>query len=167
MTKVLDAVMKGLGQILRAMLVITVALICLQIFSRYVLGKPLTWTEQLCRFFFIWMMMLEIPVLFHEKEFMAFDLLLHAIPGKTQQVVSILIKIGICAFAVFWLVGSVKLCMGTMNKLTSGVRIHYYWLYGAQSLSALLILWVMVTQTVQDVLQLVRGGSKEEGGDSK
>lgn len=158
MTKILDAVMKGLGQLLRAMLVVAVALICLQIISRYVFNNPLTWTEQLCRFVFIWMMMLGIPVLFYEKEFMAFDLLLHALPGKTQQVVTILIKIGICAFAVFWLFGSVKLCMGTMNKLTSGVRIHYYWLYGAQALSALLILWVMAVQTVQDTMQLFRKG---------
>jgi len=160
MVRLLNAIIKGLGYVLRVMLIVTVALICVQVFWRYALGSPLTWTEQLCRFIFIWMMMLGIPVLFHKKSFMAFDLLLNALPDRRREIVTLFIDIAICVFAAFWLVGTVQLCAGTMNKLTSGVRIHYYWLYGAQAVSSALILWVMGTQTVQCFRQLASGGKK-------
>lgn len=157
MVKALDAVMKGIGVILRILLIITVCLTCLQIGCRYLLNRPLTWTEQLSRYCFIWMMMLGIPVLFHRKDFMAFDLILNAFPTKIHNVVRVLVDIGICLFAIFWLVGALNLCAGTMNKMTSGVRIHYYWLYGAQAVSALLILWVMATQAVQNTIFAIKG----------
>lgn len=157
MVKALDAVMKAIGILLRLLLIFAVGLTCLQIVFRYVINHPLTWTEQLSRFSFIWMMMLGIPVLFHRKDFMAFDLILNAFPPKIHNVIRVLIDIGISLFAIFWFVGAINLCAGTMNKMTSGVRIHYYWLYGAQALSALLILWVMATQAVQNILHAIKG----------
>lgn len=157
MVKALNAVIKVIGMLLRVLLIVTVSLTCLQIVFRYLLNQPLTWTEQLSRYCFIWMMMLGIPVLFHRKDFMAFDLILNMFPKKLHNVVRVLIDIGISLFAIFWLVGSINLCAGTMNKMTSGVRIHYYWLYGAQAVSALLILWVMLTQAVQNTLHMIKG----------
>ncbi len=162
MSRLLEKVIKVLGVFLRILLIITVALISFQIFSRYVLGKPTTWSEQLCRFMFIWMIMLGLPVLFYQKSFMAFDLILDKFPGKSREVVVLIIDIVICVFAVFWFYGAYSLCAGTMKKLTSGVRIHYYWLYGAQGVSALLILWVMLTQTF-DQLKILLGKNKDPG----
>lgn len=101
--------------------------------------------------------MLGIPVLFHQKSFMAFDLILNALPTKVHNVTRVIIDVCIVLFALFWLIGAVNLCAGTMNKLTSGVRIHYYWLYGAQAVSALLICWEMLTQTVQDAIKMAKG----------
>lgn len=157
MVKILNAVIKAVGQILRVLLIFTVGLVCLQIVCRYLVGKPLTWTEQLARYAFIWMMMLGIPVLFYNKNFMAFDLILNVMPEKIRKFVRVFIDLAICLFAVFWLVGAVKLCIGTANKMTSGVRIHYYWLYSAQAVSSLLIIWVMLTQAVQNIICIVTG----------
>ena len=52
--------------------------------------------------------------------------------------------------------------MGTYTKFTTGVRIPYYCLYGAQNISALLIFWVMGTQVVQDAVSLVKNWNKKE-----
>lgn len=157
MVKALDVVMKVIGAVLRVLLIFTVCLIILQVGCRYLLHRPQTWTEQLARYCFIWMMMLGIPVLFHNKSFMAFDLILNSLPNKVRGVTRIFIDVGIVLFAIFWLVGAVNLCAGTMNKMTSGVRIHYYWLYGAQAVAAVLICWEMLTQMVQDVMILIEG----------
>ena len=165
MSRLLDKVIRVLGVFLRILLIITVALIGFQIFSRYLLGKPTTWSEQLCRFMFIWMTMLAIPVLFYNKSFMAFDLILNKLPGKAKDVMVLIIDIVICIFACFWLYGVIGLCAGTMKKLTSGVRIHYYWLYGAQGVSALLIIWVMLTQTFQQIRHLAGKGTASGKGE--
>ena len=157
MVKALDAVMKVLGYVLRVLLVFAMSLVILQIICRYAIGHPLTWTEQLCRYSFIWMMMLGLPILFHQKNFMAFDLILHSIPEKIRNWVRVFIDLGITAFAVFWVVGVTRLIIGTSNKMTSGVRIHYYWLYLAQLLSGVLIAWIMTTQAVQNILRIRKG----------
>jgi TRAP-type C4-dicarboxylate transport system permease small subunit len=161
LVKPLDFVIKVIGYLLRILLIAAVFFIFVQVVCRYALNAPLTWTEQISRFVFIWMMMLGIPVLFHRKAFMAFDLLLQAIPGKAQVVASILIKVAVCIFAVFWFRGALELCIGTANKLTSGIRINYYWLYGAQIVSSALIFWVMLTQVVQETAGIFGKRGKE------
>ena len=52
------------------------------------------------------------------------------------------------------------LILGTYKKMTSGVRVPYAFLYAAQAVGALLLLWVMIDQTIP----LIRGLRKGKGG---
>ena len=162
MTKVLDAIMKGIGMLLRFMILAAAAIVLTQVFCRYALGKPLMWSEQTCRFMFIWMMLLGFPVMFHNKRFMSFELVLEMFPFRPRGIITVFIKLCVCAFCVFWFYGAVMLIVGTFTKYTTGVRIPYYCLYGAQNLSALLIFWVMGTQVVQDTVSLIKNWNKKE-----
>lgn len=164
MVKLLSIVIKIVGAVLRIMLASTVIFIFLQVFFRYVLHTPLTWSEQLSRFMFIWTMSLGLPVLFYKKDFMAFDLLQDSIPEPWRSILIILIKCAVTFFAVFWLHGSVSLIGGTMNKMTSGVKIPISLLYSAQTLASLLIVWVMATQIIQDIFAASKHSGKKGGG---
>ena len=163
MKKVLDGVIRAIGILLRILLIISVLLIVLQVFFRYFLKKPLMWTEQVCRMIFIWMMMLGIPVLFHEKNFMSFDMLLEKVPDRPRKIVQIVINICVCAFALFWCYGSITLIMGTYRKITSGVRVPYWFLYSAQTVGSLMLAWVMAQQTVDGIRECksAKGGIKQ------
>ena len=165
MTKALDFVIRVVGVVLRIMLACTVIFVSCQILFRYIFNSPLSWTEQLSRFFFIWMMCLSVPVLFYKKDFMAFDLIQNKIPEPARSIIVILVKIAIVAFAVFWFYGSVTLIAGTLNKMTSGVKMHIYWLYSAQSVASALVVWVMSTQVVHDIRDFVRGKNSKEGSE--
>ena len=157
MVKALDMVMSFLKIVLKVMLLLAVVFIGLQVIFRYVLNSPLMWTEQTCRFLFIWMMLFALPVLFYEKNFLAFDVLTDAMPYRARSILSILSKLFACIFCVCWFIGATQLIMATYKKMTPGVVIPYYLLYGAQNVSAVLVFWVMGNQMVESIKELIHG----------
>jgi TRAP-type C4-dicarboxylate transport system permease small subunit len=133
------------------MLAVAVLVIALQVVMRYVVGQPLGWTEQMARYLFIWMVMLGIPIMFHRKIFMAFDLLLQALPKIVQLVMNYVIKLSICFFAAYWLWYSLQLIAATWGKLTSGIKMPLAVIYSAQPTCAFFLLLVILTQIAEDI----------------
>lgn len=162
MTKILDAMMNWIAKLLGIMILCSVAIVITQVFCRYALGTPLMWSEQVCRFIFIWSMLLAIPVMFHFKNFMNFDALLDLAPERPRAIIFICIKFVMAAFAVYWFVAAAMLISVTYTKYTTGVRIPYFCLYGAQNVSALLTFVVMINQVVEDIKSLVKPSTTKE-----
>lgn len=140
-----------LERLVMAMLAIDVLLVILQVFTRYVIKSPLSWTEQVARYLFIWMMLLGIPIMFHRKIFMAFDLLQDALSLKGKRILSFIITVSICIFALFFLKSSLHLCLSTRGRRTAGIEIPLYFIYGAQPVSALFLFIVMLNQLINDL----------------
>lgn len=139
-----------LERLVMAMLTIDVLLVVLQVFTRYVLKCPLSWTEQIARYLFIWMMLLGIPIMFHRKIFMAFDLLQDTLNLKGKRILSLIITVAICIFAAFFFKSSLHLCLSTRGRRTAGIEIPLYFIYGAQPVSALFLFIVMLNQLINE-----------------
>lgn len=148
-----------LERIVTIMITATVIIILLQVFMRYVISSPLSWTEQVARYLFIWMMMLGVPIMFYRKMYMAFDLVFDSLPPKMQKVLSIIIKVTIAIFALFFFRHSLTLCIKTWGRMTSGIKIPLYCIYLAQPVSAICIFFVMLSQLLVEVKSNREGGS--------
>ncbi len=61
----------------------------LQVFNRFVLGFPLSWSEEFQKFGHIWMVMLAIPVAYRRGAHLGMDMLLRLIPDKAQLAVGV------------------------------------------------------------------------------
>ena len=57
-----------------------------QVFSRYLLGKPLTWSEELARYTMIWVTFLGTAVAQKRGTLVCVDMFLTAMPPKVQKV---------------------------------------------------------------------------------
>lgn len=154
--------MNGIAKLLGVLILCSVAIVITQVFCRYALGTPLMWSEQVCRFIFIWSMLLAIPVMFHFKNFMNFDALLDMFPYRAKTIIFICIKFFMAVFAVYWFVAAAMLISVTYTKYTTGVRIPYFCLYGAQNVSAVLMFVVMINQVVEDIKTLVKTWKTKE-----
>ncbi len=53
----------------------------LQVFNRFVLGLPLSWSEEFQKFGHIWMVMLAIPVAYRRGAHLGMDMLLRLLPA--------------------------------------------------------------------------------------
>lgn len=151
--KTADVLVKVIEHILWVLLTAAVICVVLQVFSRYVLGNSFTWTEQVARYMFIWMVMLGVPVAFHRKIFLNFDMIQNALPKKAQFVLDIFIKVGTMAFASYYFVASLQLVIQTWGRTTSGVKVPFWALYGAQPVFCVLLFIVMgalLCETIQD-----------------
>ena len=58
-------------------------------FNRFVLGLPLSWSEEFQKFGHIWMVMLAIPVAYRRGAHLGMDMLLHLLPKAAQTAVGL------------------------------------------------------------------------------
>ncbi len=65
----------------------------LQVFNRFVLGLPLSWSEEFQKFGHIWMVMLAIPVAYRRGAHLGMDMLLRLLPRRTQRAVGLLTEL--------------------------------------------------------------------------
>lgn len=156
MEKLLGKIIFVIEQLLKIMILVSLVIVLVQVFTRYILNAPLMWTEQACRYMFVWMMLLGMPVAFYHRRYMNFDTLIEALPYRARSIMYIIVKLGMCVFAVCWFIGAALLISSTYSKYTSGLRIPYYCLYGGQNVASLLMFWVMAKQTVDDIKHLAK-----------
>ncbi len=104
----LTTFLNGLDRVFRAALASLIALMVLcvtwQIVSRYLLGDPSKWTEELSRFLLIWIGLLGGSYAYHVKMHLGLDLLSGKLTGNAKRIHEIVIHVIVIAFSAAVLV---------------------------------------------------------------
>ena len=166
MIKVVDKLMKIVEQIVTVLFAVSVVLVICQVFWRYVLGDPITWSSQISRALFCWMVYLGIPCLFNNNVLMSFDLIQNKLPDKAHTCLTILFRLLGIFFCVFWFYFSYLLCVSptTVGKFFPGAipfiqQLPKNALYIAQPICCVLLFLVQAAQIIELVKHL--NGGKE------
>ena len=108
----------------------------LQVFNRFVLGLPLSWSEEFQKFGHIWMVMLAVPVAYRRGAHLGMDMLLRLLPGWSQRAVALVTE-------VLWLVLAVSIGYYTQaimvvarNQDSPGLGLPMHWVYSGMVLGA-------------------------------
>jgi len=157
LSKILKAVMTVVRILVAVLLTGTVVCTSLQIITRYVLGNPLSWTEQVTRYLFIWLVGLGIPLSFYEGGSFKFDILIKKLGPKVGFVTDILVWASILGFSSYYFYWSLQLVIKAGHKLSSGIEMPYYFLYGIQPVCAFLLVWI----TLDDIVKRVQKNKAE------
>ena len=139
MEKVLNKLCWLLEKLFCICLALAIIIITAQVLFRYVLKTPLSWSEQIGRYLFVWMLMLGLPVVYRKKQLMAFDLLVKKFKKRIQKVISIAGTILIIGFCIYFFVQSSDLCIETAGRIVPGIEIPYLAVYIAQPTCAVLM----------------------------
>jgi len=159
--KMLDKVVWVLEKIVMILLGVAIVIIAFQVFFRYVLDSPLWWSEQTARCLFVWMMMLSVPVIFHRKGAVAFDLIVEMLPVKSREIIHILVQCVIMLFSVSYCYYGIQLCIETGDRIISGIEIPQNLMYAAAPVAMFLLTLVILEQMAQEVKALL-GKQREE-----
>ena len=84
----LGALDRVLFSVIGALLAAMLADVAIQVFFRYVVHDPPTWTEELARFLFIWQIFLAAGLAFGRGAHIVVDAALLVLPGGGQRVVA-------------------------------------------------------------------------------
>lgn len=158
--KVVDKIMRVVEFVVTLMFALSVLLVMAQVFWRYVLGDPITWTNQISRALFIWMTYLGIPVLFNRNILMSFDLLQEKVKGAANIWLKIGFRVLGLFFCICWFIFSWQLCMKSVGLVFPGIAIPKNALYGAQNVCCALLFIVQLGQ-ITDLLGEIR--SRKDG----
>jgi len=66
------------------------AMFILQIFTRYVLGRPFGWTSEACVIFYVWIVFWTSAFLVHERDHVAFTIFYEVASPKGKRVLAII-----------------------------------------------------------------------------
>ena len=81
--------------------------VLIQVISRTFLPKTPSWTEELARYLFIYMVAFGSSVAVHKKEFVAVDLVIDFLPNVIRKLIELIINIVLMIFVVFVFLKSV------------------------------------------------------------
>ncbi len=108
----------------------------LQVFNRFALGLPLSWSEEFQKFGHIWMVMLAIPVAYRRGAHLGMDMLLRLLPVAAQRAVGL-------ATELLWLVLALAIGRYTLaimqiaqTQESPGLGLPMHWVYAGMVLGS-------------------------------
>lgn len=133
-------------------------LTAVSVFNRYILSKPIMWSEEVQMILIVWTTFFGGSVAFREKGHIAVDLLVEKFPKKVQMVIEVLIWI-IVAYSVTW-IGQLQVKrMFTMKRagLSSNILHFPSWIsYAVVAFACLLMLIGHIINGIEDFMKYRR-----------
>src|SRR5699024_5162895 len=122
-------------------LIITLIMLLWQVFSRYVLSSPSTFTNELLGFLLVWMSLLGASYAFGSNEHLALELLKNRLKKNKLLLVNFIGNLFILIFDIFVLIiGGLNAMDGMMAQLTRILQIPEGWLYLILPISGVIII---------------------------
>jgi|SRR5699024_4851590 len=154
---ILDKVMLLLTSI---MLIATLLLLLWQVFSRYVLNSPSTFTNELLGFLLVWMSLFAASYAFGSNEHLSFSLIKNKFTKWRMKLVNILVNLFIVIFTIsIFIIGGMKAVTSKMSQLTPILQIPQGALYIILPVSGLVILVYILLNTI------INAQLSKDGGD--
>lgn len=106
-------------------------LIFIQVISRYVFGDSVTWTEEVSRYMFIWLIFLTMGIGFKENKHIGIDIVLDRCPPALQKVISQFVYILVFSLSVLLTYEGILLVqqMAKFGQTSANLQIPMWFVY--------------------------------------
>jgi TRAP-type C4-dicarboxylate transport system permease small subunit len=133
MQKITGTINKTVGYLLSFLLAVMVLDVIWQVFTRFVLRHPSSYTEELAGFLLIWIGLLGASYAFYTRAHLGIDILTHRLQGFKRSVIEIAVNGCVLLFALFvFIFGGIRLvCLTlTLNQISPalGMKMGYVYL---------------------------------------
>jgi len=139
---------RALGHTLVLIMAVMVVNVLWQVFSRYVLGEPSSFTDELARFLMIWVGVLGAAYVAGRNGHVAIDVLVRRTSGNNQKRLKQLVRIAIVLFCLFAMViGGLRLVYVTyvLEQYSPALGMPLAVVYLVIPLSGLLIIYYKIS----------------------
>src|ERR1700733_6548432 len=121
------AIDRGIGMVvepLAALLVLVeVAILAAGVFTRYVLGNPLVWSDELATLVFLWLAMLGSVVAYRRGEHISLSVLVRRSPPRTRKILEAIASVVTAIFVIELMPATVKFFKQEVIDLTPALNI--------------------------------------------
>lgn len=151
---IIDKILSWIVIVLMAIITINVLW---QVFSRFVLQNPSSFTEELARYMLIWIGILGAAYVSGQKLHLAIDLLSTKLKGKSNAMLEIFIQLCILAFSFFVMViGGLRLVYITLqlNQISAALQIPLGYVYLIVPLSGVLMMFYSVYFIIEELKRI-------------
>lgn len=140
MNKVRDFLDKIMRIFNATVLCILTLLVFWQVVTRYILGAPSTWSEELSSYLFAWTTMFGAAYIFGKREHMNIPIIVERCSKKNQNRLAILSECLILLFAFTILIyGGIKITVLTMGQKSSSLPLVMGYFYAGIPISGVFV----------------------------
>lgn len=128
-----------------------------QVFSRFVLQSPSSFTEELARYMLVWLGILGASYVAGQKMHLAIDLLAAKLKGRSKSFLEIFIQSCIFIFSLFVMViGGIRLVTITLvlNQISAALQIKLGYVYLVLPISGFLMMFYSFYYIIQETAAL-------------
>ena len=115
-----------------------VLVVLFAVVARSLMNQPPVWTEEFCRYLFVWVTLIGATSIYQSGEHIVVDLVLKAFPQAAVKYMLMFINTVVGLLAYFMLVEGIAIAARTMAQKTSVMQIPFGYVYAAIPLSGLL-----------------------------
>lgn len=116
----------------------------LQVFSRYILPHPLSWTEEVARYSFIWWSFLGAAYVVRLNGHLGMDVLVNLLPRRLMLLTQRIVFLITLAFMVIVTVEGVKIVKIQAGQSAVMLPISMGWIYGVVPFTGLVMVIYLV-----------------------
>jgi len=109
------------------------------IFFRYVLDSPLTWSEELIRLLFIWIVFIGAAVAVKKEVHLRMALFAHFF-GQKVSILDVVVNVTIIIFAVILILGGINFIYSVKFQLSANIRFPLLLFYVPLSISGIIMI---------------------------
>ncbi len=120
----------------------------LQIFNRFVLGLPLSWSEEFQKFGHVWMVFIAIPVAYRKGAHIGMDAILMRMPHGMQRAIALISEIMWLILALAIGVYTERLMEVAKFQDSPGLGLRMDWVYAGMVLGAAYLALIAVRRIV-------------------
>ncbi len=124
--------------------------VAIQIFFRYVIVAPPTWTDELARFLFIWDIFLAAGLAFGRGAHIVVDALLHLFP-QTRRAFSILGNSIALIFLIVLVWQGINMTLLTSNTVSTALNLNMGVVYAALPVGAAISVLYVAIRLIDDL----------------
>lgn len=140
-----------------------VVVVTFQVFSRFVLQSPSSFTEELSRFLLIWIGLLGGAYGYHSNAHLGLDIIANRLKGSLQHWVAIASHLLIMFFAIsVMIIGGISLVSLTLDppQFSAAMEIKIGYVYSVVPISGLLIVFMSLMK-ISELLSQIINKNKE------
>ncbi len=127
--------------------------VLIQVISRTFLPKTPSWTEELARYLFIYMVAFGSSVAVHKKEFVAVDLIIDFLPKIIRKLIELVINIVLLLFVTFVLLKSVlSFAILEYRMVSTAMQVPMQYIY----FSMIILFGLLIFSFVMEILYQVK-----------
>jgi len=134
---------RTLSWVVNLFFLITVMVTALQVFFRYVLNRPFSWTEEVAQLLFLWLIYLGSVLALRSDKHLVVDLLYVALPPNLRRIVDWVIKLLMGLFLVVLTKEGYGLVISEMASVTAALELPVGIVYLIVPISGILMLFFL------------------------
>lgn len=129
-----------------------------QVFSRYILRVPSSFTDELSRFLLIWIGLLGASYATGKKMHLTIDLLPNSLTGRKKKMLNLIIHMLVMLFAfLVMVIGGVRLVYITLTlgQTSSALEIPLGYIYMVVPISGIMIIFYSILNLVEEPVEII------------